>query len=128
MNENTAPKDWKADLDDQIQQSLRPRRYSKVKALLFYWKDGLAGFQKEATELGRLFGEEFHYEMEVFPIPSSQCYLHVNNIITGSLLSITTPSTKNERVHSLLIIYYSGHGDENSNRRMGEEKRSVWAA
>jgi hypothetical protein len=114
-------------LNQKLQSSARSRAYSYAKVLTLYWQDGHEDFRKEGQELGQMFKELFQYAVEEFAIPTSQSYLQLHNFVTQSMLHVIK-SAEEKRGAPLLIIHYSGHGDQNDDKIKGEEKRSVWAA
>lgn len=94
--------------------------YKSVSVLALYWQEAdHPGFQREARSLGALFSNDFHYDVDYFPIPSENSHIELDTRINLLL---------KQRGHSdhLLVIYYGGHGDPNKDE--GEDKLAVWAA
>ena len=114
-------------LNHQIQSRSVSSIYSAVKVIVLYWADGSKDFREEGQLLGEFFAKSFNYDVDEFPIPSTTSYLNLHNFVTKSLLNVIK-AAKEKRGLALLIIHYGGHGDQNDDRRRGEEERSVWAA
>lgn len=115
------------ELNAKISASSRDSRYRSVRVLILYWLEGVTGFRQEGHELGRTFQQSFQYDVQEFAIPSLQSYLHLHNCVNQTVLTLCKESEAH-RGYSLLIIHYGGHGDQNDDSSIGEEKRSVWAA
>ena len=111
-------------LDQQLKQAFIGGRqeYKFVHVLLVYWQDGdNPGFEIEATQVGELFKEVFHFSVRKFAIPSVSSELALEVEIGSWLL-------QNGTQDSLLIIYYGGHGDEDYDRSREWDRQGVWAA
>jgi hypothetical protein len=119
--------DLTKDLNERIQSLSVFSAYSAVKVLILYWCDGQDDFRNEGQKLGKLFATSFNYDVEEFSIPSTNSYLSLHNVVIKRLLDVIK-SSKEKRGLPLLIIHYGGHGEQNDDRRKGEERRSVFAA
>jgi hypothetical protein len=111
-------------LRDELQRSLDATfssagcPYDKVAVLILYWleDDFLSPCANEAQKVVDLFSRDFQYETEIFPIPS----LNSQNLLEQRVVNF---KCANDSESSLLIVYYSGHGDPDVDRG-----KAVWAA
>lgn len=117
-------------LQDRINQKLRVPRYDIyeiVHVLLIYWRDGHEGYRMEGQRLREYLEHELGYiDVEEYPIPAEDSYLALDGYIGGSILKINQLVAKKQS-SALLIIHYGGHGDEDDDKSLGQERRSVWA-
>lgn len=120
--------DWSQTLNDRLQSSIHGRYYEKTSALVLYWQDGHKSYRDEARLVTRLLQEDLQYPVVEFPIPSSNSYAELMQLITRTLIDIGATSATQKSSSSLLIIHYGGHGDKDDDRHAGQERRSVWAA
>jgi len=100
---------------------LRATEYQTVQVLLLYWDESDdAGFQTEAYDMGRVFEHGFRYTVNYFAIPTASPQLLLSHRITELLIG-------NRDSHTLLIIHYGGHADED---RLGPEscRQAVWTS
>ena len=111
-------------LNESLRRELTPaaRYYHSVSVLAIYWEDGDdPGFKREAVQVGELFASVYRYTTFAFAIPSGNSYFALKERI---LYFIRTCGLSD----SLLIIYYSGHGDEDDDPDKDRQRKSVWAA
>lgn len=94
---------WNNEMKKHMDQ---PDGYAKVAVLLIKWDDELdeLNTKNEAIELENLFRNRFHYatktvELNVRKKPQHQLNSHVSDFIRD-----------HDGPHSLLIVYYTGHG------------------
>ena len=112
------------DLKEEFQKDLagvipyRHYPYSKVAVLLLYWaeEDFQPSCKDEAGSIRELFKTRFLYNTMTFEIPSKNSY----NALEKAVVDFKWP---NDSESSLMIIYYSGHGDPDEVRG-----KAVWAA
>jgi hypothetical protein len=92
--------------------------YSKVAVLLLYWAedDFQPSCKDEASSIRELFRTRFSYDTVTFEIPLKNSY----NALEKAVVDFKWP---NDSESSLMIIYYSGHGDPDEVRG-----KAVWAA
>ncbi|KAL2072072.1 hypothetical protein VTL71DRAFT_11415 [Oculimacula yallundae] len=76
-------------------------RYSKVQVLLLKWKDDDLGVETELKDLGQVFGDLFHYGVDMFDIPSEKPDKALKRRVFDFL--------ENDGEDTLLILYYAGH-------------------
>jgi hypothetical protein len=114
-----------AALKVQLNQAFEGRfqrltEYQSVQVLLLYWeKSDDAGFKTEADAIGRVFEDEFRYTVNYFSIPTVSCQLRLTQRITEFLID-------NRDSHTLLIIHYGGHADED--RGQDSRRQAVWTS
>ena len=112
------------ELKEQFQCSLSgafPTRsfpYEKAAVLILYWAedDFQPPCEGEANEVRDLFSHRFLYETVVFRIPSENS----RNALEKAVVDF---KYAHDASSSLMIIYYSGHGDPDDLRG-----KAVWAA
>jgi hypothetical protein len=108
---------------DTLNEDLKSRfgrstYYRSVSVLVICWAESNDdGFEKEARDIGNLFGIEFKYDIEHYRIPSKNSHIEVNHKISNYLKEHSGQET-------LLIIHYGGHGDANDGT--DELRRSIW--
>ncbi len=92
--------------------------YSKAAVLILYWAedDFRPPCEEEAREIQELFSQQFIYDTVVFRIPSENS----RNALEKAVVDF---KYANDASSSLMIIYYSGHGDPD-----GKRGKAVWAA
>ena len=90
--------------------------YTAVTALLLYWKKNDINPERELDAIRELFQTDFGFTSLTFPIPSQSAQLELNREITAFVARCSN------RVDTLILIYYAGHGD------MDENGDGVWAA
>ncbi|KAK4205083.1 hypothetical protein QBC40DRAFT_65783 [Triangularia verruculosa] len=119
MTDTSHQSDLLLALNDDLNTTIQSRSCARVKVLVTYWQDGdHPGYKTEGEEVGQLFQSLFHFDVETFPIPSSDSYVALLGAVTGGLAAKP----------SLFIVHYGGHGDKNDDHKNGEIRRSVWAA
>lgn len=91
--------------------------YELVRAALIYWEDDDLRVRDEVEELESFLHEGFRYKSSLLSIPSERAQA----ALTTDLSNFVYEHGASRQ--SLLIIFYAGHGDPNSN-----EKRAIWAA
>jgi hypothetical protein len=92
--------------------------YDRVVVLILYWleDDFRPSCAEEAQKVLDLFSKDFHYETEIFQIPS----YNSQNLLEQAVVNF---KCANDSDSSLLIVYYTGHGDPDEARG-----KAVWAA
>ena len=98
--------------------------YSSAGLLTFHWEktdENLRGVRQEAEEVRKFFSNPLHYDVKNFEIPLEGSHMAVLKTATDFISKYDSPN-------KLVIIYYGGHGDPNSDKAQGQERRSVWAA
>ena len=110
-------------LNDEFSTGLRLRnKYQGAAVLALYWEAADdAGYEKEATDVVSLFRDKLHYHAEAFAIPSNKS----QKALSKRIIDFIDVHDGEER---LLVVHYGGHGDENADRALDDERRSVWAA
>lgn len=104
----------------QVQSWKVNNDYKSVAALIIHWQDCEdKGFKNEAHDLGNLFANDFHYNVEYYAIPSTDSHISLDNKINSFIIV-------NNQADSLAIIHYGGHGDADDED--DHEKLAVWAA
>lgn len=83
----------------------RRKHFKKVVAVIAYWETatGLEHLRDQADELGRLFKDEFMFEVLIYKIPETVSDHEFITIIGAELLKITNDH------NSLFTLYYGGH-------------------
>jgi hypothetical protein len=101
----------------------RTNDYDRIACLAIYWKNGGAGYRKEALDVQNFFTSRLGYPTDIYEIPLEDSYWELDREINRFMASV-------RRKHSLAIIHYGGHGAEDSNRDkdLRVPLRSVWAA
>lgn len=90
----------------------RRRGFTRVVAVIAYWMTArnLAHLRTEADNLGRLFEDEFNFEVLIYKIPDSVKTFEFISTIANELNKVI------EDRDSLFILYYGGHASiDNSN-------------
>jgi hypothetical protein len=118
MDEN-----FRDELNEHLKGDFHPKdEYHSVNVLLIWWEDSdLPGFKSEAQDLEKVFSECFGFSVQHYSIPSKQSQLSLERKIINVILDHCSKG-------SLLIIHYGGHGDEDDDRTLKQERQSVWAA
>ena len=94
--------------------------YKSVSVLVLYWQDGdHPGFKKEAYQIGELFANYFHYDIQYYEIPSDNSHIALDKEINSFLEDHGGPD-------QLMIFHYGGHGDADDEKE--QKKLAVWAA
>jgi hypothetical protein len=90
--------------------------------LIIYWleDDFTPPCAKEAEKIVELFKHNFQYETQVFPVPSINAQSALEQRVSTFKYH---NEPKNYLESTLLIVYYSGHGDPDLARG-----KAVWAA
>lgn len=119
--------DLKEALNKGFQKKLA-NPYNSVSVLCIYWNDNDDDkFKEEASDMAKLFSEDFYFKTEIYAIPSRGADDNCTNAITERISKFL-----NEEGHgpqSLLILYYGGHGDINRTAYgFNGESKLVWAA
>jgi hypothetical protein len=96
--------------------------YDRVAVLVLYWleDDFTQPCAKEAEKVVDIFKNNFKYETQIFPIPSTNAQSALEQTI--SAFKYRNEPT-NHLESTLLIVYYSGHGDPDL-----KSGKAVWAA
>lgn len=115
-------------LNYRLLSLIHGRHYEKIHALVLYWQDGHPSYRIEAQLVTRLLRDDFQYFVVEFPIPSSNSYAELMQLISRTLIDIGASTATQRLSSSLLIIHYGGHGDKDDDRHAGQERRAVWAA
>ena len=76
-------------------------RYSNVQVLLISWKDDDLGVAKEVEKLQNVFNDLYHYDVEVYQIPS----VKPDKALKRRILEFLDGDGE----ETLLILYYAGH-------------------
>ena len=88
-------------------------RYKEVHVLLLSWEDDNLGVINEVIELEAVFRDRYHYQTEVWAIPSERSH----NTLAGKIVQFLNDY---ESEDNLLITYYGGHGE------MNDDRQCVW--
>ena len=113
-----------SDLKEQFQHSLSGAfptpgfPYAKAAVLVLHWAedDFQPPCEAEAREIQELFSHKLFYDTVLFRIPSQNSRNALEKAVVDFKFTNDTSS-------SLMIIYYSGHGDPDIRRG-----KAVWAA
>lgn len=110
-------------LTEEVQLGLRLRnKYLGAAVLALYWEVAdHVDYKKEAVDVVELFKSKFNFHAEAYPIPSTKSQIALSRKII-EFIQI------HDAQENLLVIHYGGHGDENADRGLDDERRSVWAA
>ncbi|KAF2005157.1 hypothetical protein P154DRAFT_616410 [Amniculicola lignicola CBS 123094] len=94
--------------------------YNNVGVLALYWQqdDFQPSCQKESQKIVSLFRDEFHYNVEEFPISSE-----ADKCEDELAFAISRFKCEYNSMGNLMIVYYSGHGD-----RDRTNNKAIWAA
>jgi hypothetical protein len=92
--------------------------YEKAAVLILYWAedDFQPPCEGEAREVRNLFSHKFRYDTEVFRIPTENSRNALEKAVVDFKYDYDASA-------SLMIVYYSGHGDPDDVRG-----KAVWAA
>lgn len=90
--------------------------YASVTALLLYWEDNDFHPEEEVDAIRELFERDFGFSSLTFSIPSRRAQQELNREISAFV------SNYSNKVDSLILVYYAGHGD------VEDDGKSVWAA
>lgn len=92
--------------------------YSQAAVLILYWDedDFRPSCREEAQKVSHMFRVDFHYDTTVFQIPS----VRPQHLLEQAVITF---KCANDGDSSLLIVYYTGHGDPDESRN-----KAVWAA
>ncbi|MCJ1307052.1 hypothetical protein MMC25_000698 [Agyrium rufum] len=113
--------------DDQAQTPIAMAMYrgdsEVVKFLLEHGADPhrVDGYEEEALKIVKLFRNGFHYHAERYAIPSEGSQKALSKRIVDFI-------DAHDETENLLVVHYGGHGDENADQNLDDERRSVWAA
>ncbi|KAI0134586.1 hypothetical protein BJ170DRAFT_206258 [Xylariales sp. AK1849] len=97
--------DWLEQLGEAIHAVWPERfvRYSKVAVLMLSWEDGdIRDTSSEFVRLRKVFKDEFHYEVEEWPIPPKKSVGRLSARVQQFVDTYDKPD-------NLLIVYYAGH-------------------
>lgn len=93
--------------------------YKKAALLILFWKDHdlddnnpnapLHTLGTELSSVRDLFKEELHFNTTTYGIPSQNCVWHLRAFLNDFLLQHASQESV------LLVVYYAGHSDEDSN-------------
>jgi hypothetical protein len=92
-------------------------RYSKVYVLLIRWEtqDPKLPVEREMSELGKVFEEIYHYDIEEFWIPDAVSHGAVSKKINAFV------EVNDDSSDDLKIVYYAGHS------RLSRTKELLWS-
>jgi hypothetical protein len=104
----------------------RTNDYDYIACLIIYWERADPGYKQEALNVQSFFTSKLNYPATLYEIPLMQdkrSHLAVDKEINRFMESL-------EGKHSLAIIHYGGHGDEDvtQDEDLREPRMSVWAA
>ncbi|KAH8895015.1 hypothetical protein GQ53DRAFT_74197 [Thozetella sp. PMI_491] len=91
------------------------QRYTNVQALLLHWKSDDLFVLPELEDLEKTLREEYHFETDIFAIPSENSHLELM-LRVGELIK------KHEGEDTLFLVYYGGHA------KIDESRQSTWCA
>jgi hypothetical protein len=119
--------DLKEELNKGFQKGLASR-YDSVSVLCIYWYDNDdPKFKEEASDVAKLFSEDFHFKTDIYAIPPPSANDNGTNAISARIIKFLHEDSHGRQ--SLLILYYGGHGDIDRNAYGYEgESKLVWAA
>lgn len=119
--------DLKEELNKGFQKGLASG-YDSVSVLCIYWDDNDDHkFKEEASDMTKLFSEDFHFKTEIYAILSRSVNDNCTNAISARINKFLHEESHGRQ--SLLILYYGGHGDINRNAHgFKGESKLVWAA
>ena len=114
----------KSDLTDELQQDLSGAfptsgfPYTQAAVLALHWveDDFQPPCEGEVREIQELFSQKFFYKTVTFQIPSTNS----RNALEKAVVDF---KFANDLENGLMIVYYSGHGDPDT-----ERGKAVWAA
>lgn len=105
VNAHIATEEWLQQVSNAIRAAWPERfsGYSRAAVLMLSWEDGdINNESKEFKRLGKVFREEFHYEVHEWQIPWKKTAIRLVARVHEFVASHDGPN-------SLLIIYYAGH-------------------
>lgn len=91
--------------------------HESVRVALIYWEDDDLKVRDEVEEFEDFLCKTFNYKSTLLPIPSERAQMTLTTNLSNFVYQYGASR------QSLLVIFYAGHGDPNSN-----EKKAVWAA
>jgi hypothetical protein len=125
---NSVSMESQIDLQNELQKNLdrvfdgasgdRVCPYGRAAVLVLYWAedDFNPPCEVEAKSVVDVFRREFHYSVQVFPIPM----MNSRNLLEQAVVNF---KCHNDGEDCLLIVYYSGHADPDEIRG-----KAIWAA
>ena len=107
-----------AELNTSLDNAFRKTAaYASAHVLMLYWEDDDLGVIPEIETLKDFFEAKLFFQTTVLPIPSTRSQATLQSELTTFIYAYGAAK------EGLVIIYYAGHGDRNS-----DEKKAIWSA
>lgn len=117
-NEQGDETELKKELSTQLHDAFPSHSgYESIRAALIYWEDDDLEVQGEVEEIEYFLRATFNYKSSFLRIPSDRAQATLTTDLSNFVYDYGASR------QSLLLIFYAGHGDPNTN-----EKKAIWAA